>query len=122
MTTQTVAPAVQPSTLLTERILWLVAVERQAQDAKWGEQNHPLGTGAAPFKALADTYRDACDAAAERGEVTWAHIALEEVFEALAETDPNAFVTEALQAAAVLVAAIESEVRNNPALILPPPF
>lgn len=118
MTTTPVAP----DAVTSDYILSLVADERARQDIRWGEQNHPLGTGAAPFKALADVYRQACDAAAERGEVTWAHIALEEVFEALAEEDPAKFVIEAVQAMGVLCAAIESEVRNNPSLILPPPF
>ncbi|WP_309080297.1 hypothetical protein [Zhihengliuella sp.] len=90
-----------------------VHAERLRQDAKWGEQNHPDGTGSSskPLAAmaasgvtadwLADSATLATDTAAERGVVTWRHILLEEVFEALAESDPAKLRTELIQVAAV---------------------
>ena len=88
-----------------------IASERARQDEKWGEQNHPDGTGptlqlgmvgwAKSYREWADDLRTATDTAAERGEVTWAHILLEEVFEALAEDDPERLRTELVQVAAV---------------------
>jgi hypothetical protein len=111
-----------PAPTLADKVLSLAAVERRRQDVQWGEQNHPLGTGAAPFKALAETYRKACQDAADRGECTWAHIALEEFFEALAEDDPAKFAHEAIQTIAVLSAAVECLLRADPNLTLPPPF
>lgn len=90
-----------------------VHAERLRQDEKWGEQNHPDGTGprsrplhdwgisSARAETLATLFTDATDAAAKRGEVTWRHILLEEVFEALAEADPAKLRTELIQVAAV---------------------
>ena len=87
--------------------------ERARQDAKWGEQNHPDGTGAdtKPLRticsdetgaaALADLATFATDTAAELNLVTWRDILLEEVFEALAESDPAKLRTELIQTAAV---------------------
>lgn len=87
-----------------------VDAERQRQLAKWGDQKHPDGTGTddnwtgTPFDLSADFHRRECQAAADRGEVTWAHITLEEVYEALAETEPEKLLAELDQAAAVLAA------------------
>lgn len=122
LSSEQIATSMFPPETPTQRLLRLVGTERRRQDDRWGPQDHPLGTGSAPFKALAETYRKACDDAAERDGLTWAHIVLEEVFEALAEDDPAKFALEALQSAAVLVAAVESLVRADPDLCLPPPF
>lgn len=78
--------------------------ERRRQDAKWGEQNHPDGTGGEAFEAMREHMRTRCQAAAEAGTVTWEHVASEEYFEALAETDPVLLRGELIQLAAVLVA------------------
>jgi hypothetical protein len=101
----------------TTVLLSLVAAERGRQDARWGEQNHPLGTGSPVFMRLAERLRANCDDAAEADEVTWAHIGLEEFFEALAEGYPAAFAVEAIQTCAVLIAAVESEIRRDPSLL-----
>ena len=45
--------------------LLAVASERVRQDTKWGEQNHPDGTGPAGFGGLAAIYRDRCNEAAK---------------------------------------------------------
>ncbi|MGA4995842.1 hypothetical protein [Nonomuraea bangladeshensis] len=88
-----------------------IRAELAAQDAKWGEQNHPNGTGDALANALgvpiggrlADVHRRFCRNAAEVGKVTWRHILLEEIYEALAETAPDKLAAELLQVAAVAV-------------------
>lgn len=116
-TTPVAAPAVP-----TSYVLSLVADERARQDIRWGESNHELGIGAGPLGALAGVYRDLLNTAAENGEVTWAHIALKKFFEALGTDDPTVFAKEAIEAMAVLSAAIESESRRNPSMTLPPPF
>lgn len=94
-----------------------VVAERAAQDAKWGEQNHPAmasGQGAGYEEMV-------CAAAADRanhwksenagraadGTIGWDGILLEEVYEALAESDAALLRAELVQAAAVAVAWIE---------------
>jgi hypothetical protein len=88
--------------------------ERHRQDERWGEQNHPDGTGPAVIvsglPALAGVARldnlrtwatADCDRAAAHGCVTWTHILLEEVLEALAEDDPGRLRAELIQVSAV---------------------
>jgi hypothetical protein len=109
----------------TDKVLAEVAAERARQDAKWGEQNHPLVD-----QTLVLTKRDSlrfaeeyeiptatraralCQIAARRGDVTWLHILIEEVSEFMEAAPSEVFdVAEAraemLQVAAVAVAAIE---------------
>jgi hypothetical protein len=105
------------------RVYSEIAAERRRQDTKWGEQNHPDGTGprvafAGRLCYMEDAARDfrlACKSASgefpnlkHHGPVTWRHILLEEVFEALAEDDPAALRAELVQSAAVLVQWIEA--------------
>lgn len=106
-----------PTSVLSE-----VGDERTRQDAKWGEQNHPDGTGpdtqpldamwwgfpdpSGPFeentaKALAEAATATTDRHATHGVVTFADILLEEVFEALAESDLAKLRIELIQVAAV---------------------
>lgn len=83
--------------------------ERDAQDALFGRQDDlPNGTGAEEMKQLADRYRYACDAAFAAGEGTLRHVFLEEVFEAVAESDPVKLRAELLQAVAVGVKWLEA--------------
>jgi hypothetical protein len=94
--------------------------ERVAQDRKWGQQNHLDGTGPSQEATtvdglsllspvdMANLYRDLCDQAARDGRLTWRHILLEEVFEALAEDDPAKLRIELVQSAAVITAWIEA--------------
>jgi hypothetical protein len=83
-----------------------IDTERQAQLAKWGEQHHPDGTGLHPArqKQLADEARALCQRAAREGFLTWSHILMEEVREAMAEENPAALRTELVQCAAVIQA------------------
>ncbi|MEU4172137.1 NUDIX hydrolase [Streptomyces sp. NPDC026665] len=85
-----------------------IAAERLAQDARWGEQNHPDGTGTASQQVAAGAARARCQVAAERGEVTWRLISEEEHAEAMAESDPVKLRAELVQSAAVKVAWIQA--------------
>lgn len=99
-----------------------VARERVAQDAKWGEQNHPDGTGpdSLPFAytgmnldlrngaQVAHIFRAQVEAQALRRQLTWLDILLEELGEASAEDDPSALRAELVQVAAVAVAWVEA--------------
>ena len=85
-----------------------VAHERVAQDRKWGEQNHPDGTGGAAAKAVCEIVRAECDDAHRSGRGTWRHILDEEMAEAYAESDPAALRAELVQVAAVAVAWVEA--------------
>jgi hypothetical protein len=96
---------------VTRDVLAEVAVERRRQDAKWGEQNHPDGTGpdsglgmpgwVRSYPQWATDLRQAVDSAAKSGDLTWANILLEKVFESLAEQDPVKLRAELVQVAAV---------------------
>lgn len=92
---------------MNEAILTEIRNERDAQDKKWGEQNHPDGTGHTFFRREADIARGECNARAADGRLTWADILLEEVYEALAERDPARLREELKQTAAVCVNWIE---------------
>lgn len=116
----------------TARVLADVFAERARQDAKWGELNHPLvripqGEPGVIFSAHtasvlecqrlglrpADRAREFCDNEHKIGGGTFASIAVEELAEAVeaavthGETS-DAARNELVQAAAVLVAMIES--------------
>lgn len=100
----------------TSTVLGELAEERARQDATWGEQHHPDGTGprvalAGRLVSMEDQANDArleCQTAARRNSVTWRHILREEVHEAFAESDPAALRVELVQVAAVAVAWIEA--------------
>jgi hypothetical protein len=94
-------------------VLAEVAEERARQDAKWGEQNHPDGTGAAhTLRDVAELDQDfakrRCDQAFQQGRGSWEHILYEEFCEAMAEDDPVRLRAELLQLAAVAVHWIEA--------------
>lgn len=114
--------------MTTASICREVEDERVRQVAKWGEQNHPNGTGKfaaltyvesrhggvmyrtppRSFGQLADFARRRCDYLHERGRGTWEQILTEEVFEAYAEADPILLRAELIQVAAVAVAWVEA--------------
>ncbi|MFI6639975.1 NUDIX hydrolase [Streptomyces sp. NPDC050504] len=85
-------------------LLGEVQAERQRQNARWGEQNHPDGTGLPVYQHAVRRYREQTERAAATGFLAWRDVLLEEVYEALAETDPAALRTELVQVAAVCVA------------------
>lgn len=82
-----------------------VDAERQAQLAKWGDQRHSDGTGAEYYVGMADEAREDVERfLAEHSGPEWALILLEEVYEALAESDPAKLRAELVQSAAVIAA------------------
>lgn len=92
----------------TAEVLIAVETERKAQDAKWGEQNHPDGDVAPWAQRLAQQKKDACGRAAKAGTLTWKNILDEEVAEAYAATRPSELRAELIQVAAVAVAWVEA--------------
>lgn len=87
--------------------------ERDRQDAKWGTQNHPDGTGTLYQIRQSVAARAVCNEAASRGQVTWNVILNEEVKEAFAESDPVKLRTELIQVAAVAMSWIEAIDRRS---------
>ncbi|NBE94789.1 hypothetical protein FE391_39700 [Nonomuraea sp. KC401] len=85
------------------KVLADVAAERAAQDARWGTQVLPDGTGGDRAVAESGVARHATDTAAREGALTWRHILAEEVLEAFAETEPGRLRAELVQVAAVAV-------------------
>jgi hypothetical protein len=81
-----------------------IDAERQRQLEKFGDQHHPDGTGSLTQVLEADKAREGCQAAFERGDGTWMHVLIEEVFEALAEEDPAKLRAELVQVASVCAA------------------
>lgn len=84
--------------------------ERLRQLAKWGDQrgHRQDGTGSPFFVNWADEYKrqnDEREAAGKPG--IWAKILLEEVFEALSETDGPRLFTELKESGAVITAWME---------------
>lgn len=107
-----------------------VLAERERQDAKWGEQNHPDGTGPGTLpieflddygvrevfvlaRPLARIATDVTNAHADDGTVSWKDIFLEEVFEALAEEDTTKLRAELIQVAAVAQQWVEAIDRRS---------
>ncbi|MFI6444685.1 hypothetical protein [Kitasatospora sp. NPDC050543] len=99
----------------TESVLRDIAAERAAQDALFGQQDFPDGTGEPFRRGVADRYRQACDAAFAEGRGTFRDVFLEEVFEAMAENDPERLRAELVQAVAVGVKWIEAIDRRGAA-------
>lgn len=79
-----------------------IDAERQRQLAKFGDQQHPDGTGTTEYAAAAGRFRAACDRNA--GSPLWSFVLLEGVYEALAETDPAKLRAELVQSGAVIAA------------------
>lgn len=78
--------------------------ERIRQIEKWGPQQHPDGTGLLGDAHVARMAQEACEEVTADGTLTWRHIATEEFYEALAESDPDRLITELIQTAAVIQA------------------
>jgi hypothetical protein len=110
----------------SDRVMNDVRLEREAQDAKWGQQNHPdvdpvltnrVG-GCSPTR-MAEEYemptanraRFLCKLDSARGHDSWARIALEEFAEAVEAFtlgDTSHGRVELIQTAAVLHAWVEA--------------
>lgn len=97
----------------TKAVLQEVAAERARQDVKWGEQNHPDGTGSKGQQDDAERARAWCQDAFGCGYGTWEDILREEVAEAFAERDRAALRSELIQVAAVAVCWAEAIDRRD---------
>lgn len=95
-------------------VQWIadLAAERARQDAKWGEQNHPDGTGRPGSRHLADWARAVCQANGP-GQDNWHDILQEEYYEAMAETDWPKLRKELVEVAAVAAQWIEAGDRRK---------
>ncbi|MFF5778127.1 NUDIX hydrolase [Streptomyces virginiae] len=93
-----------------------VDAERSRQLAKFGDQRHTDGTGGEHYEALAGVHRRTCERAAQHPELgqRWALVLLEEVYEALAESDPARLRAELIQIAAVCAAWVSDLDRRDP--------
>jgi len=111
--------------------------EVERQDKKWGEQNHPclnnqvmkaakeaVDSGNIPALDLSTmsryyampsekTAQNNCDFAAKIGQVTFAHIAIEELAEVLEAWDENDRREELIQLLAVLIQWVAKIDRNR---------
>lgn len=96
------------------------------QDVLWGQQNHALvfdqyathrsgvrGFSRSYFANEARLWKDANDTRSDAKALGWDGILLEEVFEALAENDPERAITELIQVAAVALSAAKSIARHG---------
>lgn len=86
-----------------------VIQERVRQDEKWGQQDHPDGTGPTiPTLNAVEHARNECNYVFRHGLGTWRHVLAEEFAEAMAESDPARLREELIQVAAVAVAWVEA--------------
>lgn len=92
----------------TARVVGEIEQERAAQNAKWGEQNHPDGTGFPHDGATANRAKRQTDAHARAGTCTWRDVLNEEVREAFAESDVCNLRMELIQVSAVACAWVEA--------------
>ncbi|PJN39033.1 hypothetical protein CG747_20705 [Streptomyces sp. CB02959] len=92
-----------------------MSAERTRQDTRWGEQNHPDGTGNKEQQDAAQSARRWCQDAFDPGYGTWSDV----LAEANAERDPAKLRAELIQVAAVAAAwceAIDRRAGTEPAL------
>lgn len=87
---------------LLERLQVEVEEEMDEQVLQWGYQRHEDGTGTPLFKRLAGQYKKLVDEEADKGESKWAHILLEEIYEALESVGLRDLDQELKEAAAVI--------------------
>lgn len=90
-----------------------LVAERDAQDEKWGVQNHPNGTGMLGDVERADSARHVCEVMFRNGMGSWRDILHEEVQEAFAEHEPDKLREELIQVAAVALAWVENMDRGG---------
>lgn len=102
-----------------ENIATEVVGECIKQELKWGEQNHPLvyhPDKVRMFANSADRTKAMNDARVAEGSLAWDGILLEEVYEALGESDLDLMRAELVQVAAVAVTMIDYIDRHTVAL------
>lgn len=106
--------------LSIDYLLVATELEMARQNEKWGEQNHPLmpkDTVRPTFQSIYATYADQWKKMnadrAEYDRLGWDGILLEEVYEALSDTDVDNQIAELIQVAAVALQAAASLQRNR---------
>ena len=103
----------------TQSVLEAILFERRRQHIKWGEQNHPDGTGLFISDHISlDLARHNYQQNVKDGVLTWRDILAEEYFEVLCEDNKSNLEDELIQLAAVATAWVEKlrrERANNPA-------
>lgn len=105
-----------------ENIFEEIRIERQKQNEKWGEQNHPCldqvllkRQGGCNPQRMCEEYeipsearaKQMCDSAFTKNQGTYAHIAVEEMSEVVSAFDIHKRREELVQLTAVCVAWIE---------------
>jgi hypothetical protein len=106
----TVHPVTQQDIDTINDIASEIMDERVAQIERWGQQDHPSSHSDLEIhqaKKAADYWKAVNDRRVEDGTLSWDGILLEEVFEALAESDDTLRREELVQVAAVAAAEIE---------------
>jgi hypothetical protein len=98
--------------LRDEEIFAQAAMERHRQRIKWGIQSLPNGTARHDDWQVAEFYKRVTDANDKDGTLSWRDVLLEEVFEALAESETEPLRTELIQVIAVCAAWI-SDLDSN---------
>ncbi|NUQ98269.1 MAG: hypothetical protein HOY79_17555 [Streptomyces sp.] len=78
-----------------------IYAEQVRQVVKFGEQHREDGTGGPVMRDMAEDMRNRCNYLAENGGADWRAVLLEEVYEAMAESDPAKLRAELVQVAAV---------------------
>lgn len=99
----------------TREILERVFLERQAQEARYGEQNIRCQSGSGPSTCwllpytgssaseIQEDLRSDYEEFEDEAPVTWVHLVREEVAEAFQESDPTRLAEELIQVAALCV-------------------
>lgn len=92
-----------------------VQTEMNRQNAKWGEQNHPLARREflGSYLQNADDQKTDNDYWVGQNRLTWADILLEEVWEALSAPNTDSQIEELNQVAAVALQAIAALKRKR---------
>lgn len=88
-------------------LLQEMLAERDRQAGRFPAQRLPLGTGREHWHRLATHMKDAIRRSVEDGTLTWADVLREEMYEVLAETDPQRIRKELIQLAAVALRVVE---------------
>lgn len=91
---------------LSVQVLAKIHQERQRQFFRWGLQELKLDTGKR-YEMHAEYHKARCNAHARQNRAAWSDVLLEEVYEALTETDPDKLAAELVQVAAVAAQIVE---------------
>jgi hypothetical protein len=102
------AVSTSPAHAGLDRVLADITTEREAQHAAWGVQDQMRDGTGPQWTSLAETARRECEHASEAGRLSWRHVLVEEVAEALAEDDVALLRRELVQVAAVAVQWIQA--------------